>query len=179
MEQITVETEPLFINSYTMTKEVLREFHWRASRFRLVFILMATALVMVCAATIPGLISGEGKQQIFLLVMVLICCGLMAFSYFFTVNMNWKRVSEQANGKPVRAIISFTEENAVNETEGLDSRVVLEYASVKKVIVTKNLIILMTRARLGHILRRDSFTKGAEEEFMKFINAKLALNKLK
>lgn len=174
-----METEPLFINRYTVTKDVLREFQWNAGKFKLALILVSVALGLVAAAALPGIIEGTGGTQLILLIIAAVCEALYVVAFFATVNRVWKQVCEQANGKPVEAVISFFEENTVNETIGWNGRVVLEYSSIKKVIVTKNLIILLTRAKIGHILRRDSFVKGAEEEFLKFINTKVALNKLK
>lgn len=167
--------EPLFINHYTITKDVFREFQWKAGKYPLFFVIVGISFALCMFA-----LGASGiRENIAYLILLAVLAALIVGSLFLNVKRNWARVMEQSNGAPVEVTMTFTEENALNESKGSEGRIVLEYSSIKKVLVTKNLIILMTKAKLGHILRRDAFTLGSEEEFMQFINSKIALNGLK
>ena len=167
--------EPLFVNHYTISREDFKEFQWKVGKYPLMTALMSISFVLIALSL---LLSGW-KENLPYLILIVLIAGLVAVSYVVNSRRLWARVVEQSNGKPVEVTVTFTEENAVNESIGSEGRIVLEYASVKKALVTKHLIILMTKAKLGHILRRDSFTVGTEKEFMAFISAKIALNSLK
>ena len=167
--------EPRFINRYTMTKEMIREFQWKVGRFNVLAILCAVAVVTSTLSAIFN--TGSGRFS--LLIFTVFFTALLALMFFMSANGTWKRIVEQSGGAPREETVAFTEEQAYNDSAATGGRVNIDYASLKKVIVTKNLIVLKTKAKLGYILRRDSFVLGTEKEFMAFISAKIALNSLK
>lgn len=164
--------EPLFENKYVMTKSVLREFQWRLGHYLLIAVFMGVALV--CA--ILTCIFGSKSTGTMLLFEIAVISVLLAAMFFFIVHTTFKRMTEQAGGQSLTSVYRFAEENFTIETIPAQSSATIDYSTVKKVVVTKNLIVLKTRARLGYILRRDSFTVGTEEAFMAFINSKIANN---
>ncbi len=48
----------------------------------------------------------------------------------------------------------------------------LEYDKIRNSVQTKNLILLQSKANLIYIFRKDSFTKGDIESFIRFLNGK-------
>lgn len=167
--------EPLFENKYTMTKAVLREFYWKAGHYLIICILSCIAIL--CGALIAAFDDQPGR--FFLLIWVLVFTALMVLLFFIMVNLTYKRMAEQAPCKPFQAYYSFYDDKIIGGFVDSETRTSLDYSTVKKTIVSKNLIILKTRANVGYILRRDSFTLGTEEAFMAFINGKISENKAK
>lgn len=167
--------EPLFENKYTMTKAVLRESQWKVGHYAFICIMAGVALL--CGALIAAFDDQPGR--FFLLIWVLVFTAMMALLFFITANMTYKRMREQAPAEPFEAIYRFYEDKFIGAFVDSETRTSLDYSTVKKTIVSKNLIILKTRAQVGYILRRDSFTAGSEEAFMAFINGKISENKAK
>ena len=57
-----------------------------------------------------------------------------------------------------------------NSTSGAVNK--MELSSIKKVVQTKNLILVFTKARLVWILRKDTFGDRSKEEFLAFLRGK-------
>lgn len=163
--------EPLFINRFTMTKDDFKEFVRAGGRYVVQFILLA-AVFGACAMLV--FINGESP---WLFLVPVLLGALIIWRYFDSVNRLWAGVCEQAHGEPKEKTLTFTEECAYKGEEPSEETTI-DYFSIKRVVTTKRLIILVTRARLGYILRRGAFVKGSEEDFLQFIKAKIALNKL-
>lgn len=166
--------ETRFENRYTLTKSVVREFKYRMLKPVLTAVLAAVFGAIFIAL---GIYARE-SSQIVIGVMLIILGALFIIITEWDAKRTWNMMCEQANHKPIEALITFTDEKAVNQSRGMEGRIELDYADIKKVVVSKNLIILVTRAKLGHMLRRDSFTIGTEEEFMEFIKERMALASL-
>ena len=54
----------------------------------------------------------------------------------------------------------------------LDNDTNIEFKNIEKVIKTKNYYILVSKAKLGIALKKDSFIKGTANEFEKFLKQK-------
>lgn len=163
--------ETRFENRYTLTKSVVREF-----KYRMLKPVLTAVLAGVFGAIMIALgVYAHETHKILLGVVLLILGAMFIVVTEADINRTWKMMCEQANHKPIEAIVTFTDEKAVNASRGMESRIELDYADIKKVVVTKNLIVLVTKAKLGHMLRRDSFTVGDEKGFLEFIEQKKSL----
>ena len=163
--------EPRFINSYTASKQIVREFKHKMIRPLATAIPAAVLGILMIAV---GLYAREGEKILTGALLIVLGATIVIVTEW-DASRTWKMMCEQANGKPIEATITFSNEKAVNESHGMEGRIELNYADIRKVKRSKNLIILVTKARLGHMLRRDSFTLGTEEEFMEFIKERMAL----
>ena len=164
--------KPLFINKYTVTKEDIREFIWAGSGYTALSVLSG---VMLGACVISVL--GGGSPLIFIPAGLVI--AYLVFRYFASVKRAWERILEQAHGEPGERTVIFYEDGAEARAEKSGNVTTIDYSVIKKVVVTKRLIILATRARLGYDIHRGHFTLGTEKDFMAFISAKIALKSLK
>ncbi|MBQ4341543.1 MAG: YcxB family protein [Clostridia bacterium] len=164
-----------FKNSYVMTKEVVREF-----KFKMLHPVPWAIASAVFALLFAGLYV-YAHESVHLMCAVLLAALAVMFIVVVLadVNRTWKQMCEQANSKTIEDETTFTDEKAVNSSHGMESRIELDYADIKRVVKTKHLIVLVTRAKLGHMLRRDSFTVGTEPEFLEFIKERRSLGKLK
>lgn len=166
--------EPRFINSYTLTESIVRQFKRR---------MLKPLLTAIPAAVLGAIMLAIGvyareSHRIILGALLFLLAGAFVLVTESDVRRTWKMMCEQASGKPIEVTLTFGEEKAVNETHGLEGRIELDYADIKKVLISKDLIILVTKAKLGHILRRGSFTLGDEKSFLEFINGKRTLSGL-
>lgn len=164
-----------FKNSYVMTKEVVREV-----KFKMLHPVPWAIASAVFALLFAGLYVYAHESVHLLCAVLLAATAAMFIVVVLTdVNRTWKQMCEQANSKAIEVELTFTDEKAVNSSHGMEGRIELDYADIKRVVKTKHYIVLVTRARLGHMLRRDSFTVGTEGDFFKFIEEKRGLAKLK
>ncbi|MBO4848901.1 MAG: YcxB family protein [Clostridia bacterium] len=167
--------EPLFENRYFLTMDDLREFTWRAGNHLTFSVIAIGALIIALYSAVMS----RNKDMIPIAILAVLFSAYVIALFPLRVKRVWQRVCERSHGSPVETITTFTEENAVIVSNGDEQRTTVDYSSIKKTITTKNLIIIVTRARLGYMLRRDGFTVGTEEEFMSFIGGKIAANETK
>ncbi|MBQ4561532.1 MAG: YcxB family protein [Clostridia bacterium] len=92
------------------------------------------------------------------------------YCYFVSTNSFIKRDAETFKGDLVITTLIFEDHITVTAPNG--SVVELEYDKIKKISATKNYILIITKARLIYILKKDGFTKGNFEEFTAFIKNK-------
>ena len=63
-------------------------------------------------------------------------------------------------------------EDRVQMVSSTGSDISIDFAKVTKVILTKNLILLRTKANQLIIFGKESFTVGTKEEFVRFLSSK-------
>ena len=171
--------EPKFINRYTMTKETLREFTWHGGRYILVFIIAGIAVLVGFVSFLEPYIKWGLLDNLPILIAAVLLAAWLVYGFFAMINRNWKRMTEQAGGESFVLTMTFSEDGGVIENSRTGSRLELDYAQVRRMLSTKNLIAVITEAKIAYVLRKDSFVLGDAEEFIKFIRAKIEMNKLK
>ena len=94
--------------------------------------------------------------------------ALVIIRPFRTTNIQYQRALELNNGKlpTVKMTVSKDGIDVFHPNTGANSHIT--YASIKKMIKTKNYFVLITTAKLGISFKKDSFTKGSAEEFLVF-----------
>ena len=160
----------LFENRYIRTSEDIKEaykyqFFKRTSRVVLYALMAAMWILYIVMSVISGDFS---PLTIFMITFIPIWFALMFFIYLRSVKIHNARESEMLGGKPLEIEFSANDEGiCIKASDGSD--ISLYYSQIKMVVRTKNLIIIVTKANLMHILRKDSFTVGNEEDFLHFM----------
>lgn len=100
---------------------------------------------------------------------VIILCHF--FIYYSSVRSFVKVSEELLDGKPFEVQTVVTEEVIkLTATNGAVNELV--YSKIKNALMTKNLILVPSKANLIYIFRKDSFTKGTPEEFILYLRSK-------
>ncbi len=161
--------EPLFENRFIIDKDSLNEFNCNYSK-------------IIPCGIIFSVLAAAGLALYFILKideLLFVSCILLgaALSLFFTpshMTRNTMRLlEEQCRGMQPEQVLRFYEDRAEGGIAASGAAGVYDYANMKKLITTKHLFIIVTKAKNGIMLRRDSFAKGAEADFPAFINEKL------
>ncbi|MBO6062113.1 MAG: YcxB family protein [Clostridia bacterium] len=166
--------EVRFENSYKMDARTVREFKYAMIR-PLPWVLLSLVFALIFALLY---IYARERIHLFCAVLIVILSALVLLVIELDARRTWKQMQEQSGGKDINCRIVFTDEKAENTSTGVEGRVQLNYADIKTVRKSRSLVILITKARLGHILRRDSFTVGNEPEFLEFIKERRGLASL-
>ena len=157
----------MFENEYTMDRKLTTEYVNRQFGVKAFVIGISLAII----AFLEALIS-ESKEGQFLMMIL----GAFLLAYPFIVKFIMVRRLEKAsevlhNGKKEKTQVIFNDENIVLN----EGKVHLEhsYEQMKKVIQSKNFIIIKTKAGGAVLVHKDGFVKGDKEAFLEFINNKV------
>ena len=83
-------------------------------------------------------------------------------------DIQYKRVLDANQGKPLRSVYEFTDaQMRINNADNSNSSTV-EYSQLRKIILTKNLVILMMRFSQGFTISRSALN-GQDNEFLCFL----------
>lgn len=161
-----------FENSFTRDKNTAKEIYgwWYYKRplFVAFYIIMALYLV----SFILGFTFAPGEMLGDLPVFAFIIFAIFLFnlSYFSQVRAMVKRDAEMSGGRELLSTVTVSDSEAV--VTSFDSRTAIAFENLKYAFATKNYIILVTKARLMVILKKDSFTKGDTDSFISFLQGK-------
>ncbi len=165
-----------FENKYTRDERVMKEFfayHFfkKPSSFITIFIISPLLFVYSLYMVIALPSSYEDKNFFFLMLVVSVVIVVISiFGYYKNTKTLIAREREMNGGELFEIITSVTDDSIIQSTEKSESKT--ELSCIKAVILTKNLIIFMTKTKLGFILKRDSFTVGTDKELLKFVEGK-------
>ena len=159
----------LFENGYVRNKQLAKEIY-RYFYFRGVGNILSYSFLLL--AFLANVLSRmfEGSYSLFILVFVPLLFSLRFCSYCRKVKMMEKR-DREIQGTEIMVKIVVTSEYIQNTTS-IGSVTNLEIGKIRKAVQTKNLILLITEAKLLYIFPRDKFTKGNAEDFIKFLKDK-------
>lgn len=165
--------EVLFENCYTRTPAIHKEIYRRyliTSPLQIVTnILAVLVLLLFSALNILRMILGEPFRfggYIFVALLFLVREAM----YIFTYKTAIKRDYEMNQGQPLECKTVITESGMQFITSG--SEITVELSAIKKVIKTRNLILLHTKANLVYALIDNGFTVGSKDEFIQFLKNK-------
>ena len=166
--------ESIFENEYERTEKIVKECY-KTAYFKRPFFLVMNIILVISALT--SLFCSFWEQEdiiypVFIVIWVCVVFCMEAFVYFRNIKLMIQRDSEQCKGKKpiVRTTVYESELRLENISSGGVSE--FEFCSIKKGISTKNLIALITKAKLVMIFSKNGFTKGTAEEFISFLKAK-------
>ena len=161
--------EILFENSYSRKKELAKEiycyYYFQRKWVVVCYVLIAlTFLANILIAIFEKTFNWGALVFAPLYFLFRIYC------YFYQVNAMVKRDNE-LYGKEISVETVVTNEYIQNTaTTGAVNKV--EYDKIRNAVQTKNLILLRSKANLIYIFRKDTFTKGDKDSFIRFLNDK-------
>lgn len=120
-----------------------------------------------------------GVSHYFFLLFIPAFAIMKAVSGLLAVKRNLRALNEQCGGKPCVLKFAFYEDHGEAQNLASGGASHIGYPDIRKLEKTKNLIMLITKANMAFVMRRDTFTKGTEEEFCRFIEDKIFENKSK
>ena len=167
--------ENLFENKYIRTKEYYGEFY-------LYFHFKRPKLIVVNILFLLGFIAGllfafsahsvSPQSYITLIVVPVLMWILMIFRYTKGKKISCERELELNNGQPGESNFMVTEDGIDVYDIASESKNHINFSQIKKIIKTRNFYILLTKAKLGCVFKKDSFVKGTPDEFLAFLRAK-------
>lgn len=159
--------ETLFVNQYYRTAEVDKEIYkvlylQRISIYLYFGYMLLLGIIMYILYGIFPLIL--------VLVIILAYCIALFFGYRKTVKTSCKRTEETLGPNPLMYIEIAADQIRTFGPRGYRGE--YNYYQLKKVIQTKNLILLQTNANLVHILHKQGFSPASCEDFLQFLRSK-------
>lgn len=161
--------DSIFENQYIRDRAVIKELyaHWFFKR-PLMIVLHAILVFFFALSLVDYLWTATASAVLILVPFVF----LMQFiGYYNSINVSVKRDEELYNGMLVQAHYTVTEDTVIARNAGKEP-IELSLSKFKHVMVTKNLIVMMTEAKMVYTFRKDSFTKGSSEKFIGFLKQK-------
>lgn len=160
--------ENRFVRDEQTAKEVYQ--YWYFKKPVMIFAYVVLGLYSL-ACTIGLILDFQSaKESLPILAMIVFMVTFMIVSYFSQVRAMLMRDREMSGGENLCCDISVSDEEIV--LSALDNRTPISWSNVKGAFVTKNYIVVLTKARLMFILKKDSFTKGDEAGFLSFLREK-------
>lgn len=159
----------LFINEYTRNEETAKEIYgfWFFKRplMRVLFWYFAVCAVLGVANVIFN--PFWSIESLLFVLYLAIYCGLMYFCYRSQVKTMVKRDVEMSGGRDLICTTTVCDDGI--SVESLDSKQTYSWEIIKFAFITKSYIILVTKARLMFIFKKDSFTLGDADGFLAYL----------
>lgn len=160
----------IFENSYTRTKELLKEVYNFYYFKRSIYIILDIVIGLSFLVNVVWLFMGY-NVNFYVMFLAPLFFVIQFFQYFKSVNTIIKRDYEINKGSLIH-VNTIVTEHSLKNTASTGSKNEVDFSQIKKAVQTKNLILLRSQANLIYILRKDTFTKGTCKEFIEFLNKK-------
>lgn len=157
----------LFENTHIRTKELYKEieFHrYFSASFSNILLLVMFPLSLISHIA--------NKTFPIISIIILLDFALKFFLYFHFSRLKYAREHEAIEHRNIVYRYTVTEDTITLHYALNDSTYTIEWSSIKKVWLTKNYIILVSKANYLHIFQRDSFSTGNEHSFLTFLVTK-------
>lgn len=162
--------ETRFECSFETTKENVQEFS-RYFHFHTAYILIpALAMLVLLGLTLYEIVCyGWYRQQLLQLILALVIFpALLLYRYKRDVKTILARSRELHGDKPAVSRTLFAEEEiTLIDTDG--NAHPFAYDHLQQVIVTKNLLLLRSKARQSILCEKEKFTKGTWTDCVAFL----------
>ena len=162
----------LFESRITYTRDVVKQFVRMA--YRAFFAVCFSMPVTIIILGVIMLVGGNEGMVLYIGVLLTIVLPITAILRSKRdMNIIYARTLEQNNGQEMTNVLQFNDENIqiVNDLTG--NKTTYPYSCVKKVICRKDLMVLLTAAKVMIIADKTKFNVGNPEEFLSFIKTKL------
>ena len=161
--------DKLFENKYTRDKEWAKDIH-RYLYFRRPVMIVIHILYVL--SLVVGIYTSIITSSVFWfgLLFPIFWCVLIIFLYNTNVNITTERDFE-LHGKAIDVTVTVAEDK-IKQSQSTGSEYQLNYCDIKKAIQTKKYIYLWSNTNLIYSLKKDSFTFGAADDFLLFLNSK-------
>lgn len=161
--------EILFENSYVRDEQMLKEIY-KYLFFKRKSMVISYIILFLCFLVNLLMALFDGIFNYYILVFVPLLLAFRFFNYIYQVNIVLKRDAEMHDNEIAIEVIVTNE--FVQNTASNGSVSKLEYDKIKRVTQTKNYILLLSKAKLIYIFKKDCFTKGTPENLMVFLKNK-------
>ena len=166
----------IFENKFTYTKKYYKEYYLcsifkRPILLFLNIIIGINLILHILAILLPNFFTLTYKEIIGYIGSDLIILCIEIGVYLDKVIITYKRDLEMNQGNPINNKVCITEGN-IEILPDVGKSINIDLNNIEKIIKTKNYYIFITKARLTIALKKDSFIKGTEEEFITFLKKK-------
>lgn len=158
--------DALFENSYIKDKAWVKE-SYRYAYFR-------RPILVVCYCLLAfffvfGAVDSIRLQYVNwgLIVGPIFMALYVTFMYNKSVRTMIKRISEN-DGKPIE-VETFVYDDRIVQQNSIGTEKSLKYEDIRKAVVTKNYIYLVTRSNLMYTFDPDGFSVGTKSDFLAFL----------
>lgn len=166
MNEILFENK--FVRDKAAIKEIYRYWFFKQPIIILVYVMFGLWTISYILGSIID--PWFAFDNSYTLIIIIFCCFLMVLSYLSQVRMMVKRDSELADGGELICTVSVTDSEITNSA--LESNTKASFDKVKLAFITKNYVVVVTKARIIYIFKKDSFTIGDTESFVAFLKSK-------
>ena len=112
----------------------------------------------------------SAKESMPIFIMILLFAVFIFISYRSQVKAFVQRDKEMSGGEPICCEISVSDDEMT--LTALESRSPVSVSNLKSAFITKNYIVVITKARLMFIFKKDAFTQGDAEGLIAFLKEK-------
>ena len=161
--------EILFKNSFEKTDEWIKECNKYNffGRPTFIFFDICNVLLLLC-----GLYQLLFSHTIDLLsLFVPFWWVLLRFITYRRANKITAKRNLELNGNRCEVTSEFTE-TFISQTHSNGAQYKLYYDTIKRCHITKNYILLVSKANIIYSLKKDGFSIGTKEDFLKFLESK-------
>lgn len=161
--------EVLFENTLVRNKATAKEFYGYFSFRQPVMLFFIVLFLVSFTANLVGLILGS-TYELTTLIVVPLFFVFVFWRYTRQVNLMLKRDREALGGEVT--LVTTVTDTHIQSTVNNGSTNTVNLTDVKKVVQTKNLILVCTKAKLVFILHKDTFKDRNKDEFLAFMKSK-------
>ncbi len=161
--------EILFQNTYTRNKALLKEVYQLYYFKRKIIIALDIFFLLAFLGNLVIAVF-EKTYNWEAWIVSLVFFFVQFFCYFRAVKTIIAR-DKELHGKEIEVQTVVTDEG-IKITTSTGTTNHIDFAKIKKVYQTKNLILLQTQAKLVCIFRKESFSVGDKDSFLAFLRSK-------
>ena len=149
-------------------KESIRAWFFNSKLWLLLFV----PIPLIICGIFALIHNGDGA----FLAIGIIFAAVMPLTLIIRYNLNTKltynRFREQNSGQEITHIVRFFDSNITLTNPLTNNTLNYNYSTVKKIIESKNLIMLLTEAKAYIALEKTKFTIGNQNDLILFIRSK-------
>ena len=153
----------MFINEYTMNKQLYKEYVYKYLRKNIIIINLILALGLFVESFFVYARCLCLSAGVIIILATLI-------DPIIVVNNFMKNSKVLGNNKIQKTSVKFDENIVIDEGK---IHLEFEYSQIKKISETKNFIILKLAKTSSILVYKNGFVEGTEKEFIEFINSKI------
>lgn len=161
--------DKVFENEYTMETKYFEEYVYNVLCKKLII----GGTIVFFLGLIPIIITNRNT-----IYECLFWFCIIAFPTIMTPGITAKNLEAAEkrlnNGKIEKTVVKFLDNIIMDEGK---VHLEFEYNQITKIVQTKNFIVLKTSEETGILVFKNGFVKGNENDFMKFIEEKININK--
>ena len=162
--------EILFKNTFVKTEKWVKELNKRTLLKNLLWILFHLLCFFILCWDLYKLLFLHKIDILLLLFVPIWWLFIVLMAYFKSSKVTIKR-NKEIYGDNLEVISEVTNDS-IKQISSNGAQIHIFYDSIKKVCLTKNYILLHSKANLLYTLSKNGFSVGNEEEFLKFLKNK-------